>query len=71
MLDDPVTAQYTHTLIGSTDGSYTCFVANNKPSFAMKSYLIASKTMPYVLIMQPRALGTLQVSTIISLSMLV
>ena len=73
VLDDPVTAQYTHTLTvtGSIDGNYTCFVANNKPSFAMKSYLMAGKTVPYVLIMQPRALGTLQVSTIISLSMLV
>ena len=32
MLDDPVTAQYTHTLTGSTAGVYTCTVANNKPS---------------------------------------
>ena len=26
------TAQYTHTLTGSTAGVYTCTVANNKPS---------------------------------------
>ena len=32
VLDDPVTAQYTHTLTGSTAGLYTCTVANNKPS---------------------------------------
>ena len=32
VLDDPVTAQYTHTLTGSTAGVYTCTVANNKPS---------------------------------------
>ena len=34
VLDDPVTAQYTHTLTvtGSTVGVYTCTVANNKPS---------------------------------------
>ena len=34
VLDDPLTAQYTHTLTvtGSTAGVYTCTVANNKPS---------------------------------------
>ena len=32
VLDDPVTAQYTHTLTGSTAGVYTCTVANDKPS---------------------------------------
>ena len=32
VLDDPVTAQYTHTLTGTTAGLYTCTVANNKPS---------------------------------------
>ena len=34
MLDDPVTAQYTHTLnvTGRLTGLYTCTVANNKPS---------------------------------------
>ena len=32
VLYDPVTAQYTHTLTGSTAGVYTCTVANNKPS---------------------------------------
>ena len=32
VLDDPVTAQYTHTLNGSTAGVYTCTVANDKPS---------------------------------------
>ena len=32
VLDDPVTAQYTHTLTGSTAGVYTCTVANNKLS---------------------------------------
>ena len=73
VLNDREEAEYTHTLTvtGSIDGSYTCFVANNKPSFAMKSYLMAGKTVPYVLIMQTQAVGTLQVSTIISLSMLI
>ena len=34
MLDDRVTAQYTHTLTvtGRLGGLYTCTVANNKPS---------------------------------------
>ena len=32
VLDDPVTAQYTHTLTGSTAGVYTCTVATNRPS---------------------------------------
>ena len=29
MLDDPVTAQYTHTLTGRSEGIYTCTVAND------------------------------------------
>ena len=32
MLNDPVTAQYTHTLTVSLAGEYTCTVSNNKPS---------------------------------------
>ena len=34
VLDDPVTAQYTHTLTvtGRLGGQYQCTVANNKPS---------------------------------------
>ena len=32
MLNDPVTAQYTHTLNISLAGEYTCTVSNNKPS---------------------------------------
>ena len=31
-LNDPVTAQYTHTLAVTTAGEYTCTVSNNKPS---------------------------------------
>ena len=33
VLDDPETAQYTHTLNVTTGGEYTCIVENNKPSF--------------------------------------
>ena len=32
VLNDTVTAQYTHTLTVTRGGSYTCTVANNKPS---------------------------------------
>ena len=34
VLDDPETAQYTHTLTvtGRLEGHYQCIVANNKPS---------------------------------------
>ena len=34
MLDDPQTAQYTHTLTVTSAGLYTCTVANDKPSTA-------------------------------------
>ncbi|CAI8019051.1 Tyrosine-protein phosphatase Lar, partial [Geodia barretti] len=34
VLNDPVTAQYIHTLTVTTAGQYTCTVANNKPSSA-------------------------------------
>ena len=37
VLNDPVTAQYTHTLTVTTEGLYTCTVANNKPSTALAS----------------------------------
>ena len=32
VLNDPETANYTHTLTVTTAGEYTCTVANNKPS---------------------------------------
>ena len=32
VLDDPETAQYTHTLTVTTGGEYICTVENNKPS---------------------------------------
>ena len=32
VLDDPVTAQYTHTLTVTSAGEYTCTVTNDKPS---------------------------------------
>ena len=43
VLDDPVTAQYIHTLTGSTAGVYTCTVANNKPSNDSASIIVEGK----------------------------
>ena len=40
VLNDPVTAQYTHTLTVTTAGEYTCTVANNKPSNDSASIII-------------------------------
>ncbi|CAI8047501.1 hypothetical protein GBAR_LOCUS26251, partial [Geodia barretti] len=37
VLNDPVTAQYTHTLTVTALGAYTCTVSNNKPSTASAS----------------------------------
>ena len=40
VLDNPVTAQYTHTLTvtGRLPGLYTCTVANDRPSTASESF---------------------------------
>ena len=42
VLDDPVTAQYTHTLTvtGRLGGQYQCTVANNKPSQDSASFSV-------------------------------
>ena len=40
VLNDPVTAQYTHTLTVTTAGEYTCTVANNKPSSDSASFTL-------------------------------
>ena len=47
VLDDPVTAQYTHTLTvtGSLGGLYTCTVSNNKPSSASASITVTGNTL--------------------------
>ena len=50
VLNDREEARYTHTLTvtESVSGSYTCFVANNKPSFAIASYLTEGrKSQPH------------------------
>ena len=45
VLDDPVTAQYTHTLSvkGRRPGKYTCTVSNNKPSTHSASFTVKGK----------------------------
>ena len=47
VLNDPVTALYTHTLTvtGSLAGLYTCTVANNKPSNFSASYTVEGITL--------------------------
>ena len=40
VLNDPLTAQYTHTLNVTTAGVYTCTVANDKPSSASASFTV-------------------------------
>ena len=42
VLNDPETAQYTHTLTetGSLGVNYTCTVTNNKPSTASATYIV-------------------------------
>ena len=42
MLDDPETAQYTHTLTVTTGGEYTCTVSNNKPSSDSATIILGS-----------------------------
>ena len=45
VLDDPVTAQYTHTLTvtGRLGGQYQCTVSNNKPSDGTASFTVQGK----------------------------
>ena len=50
VLDNPETAQYTHTLTGSTAGEYTCTVTNNKPSTASASYTIPGMQLSLTMI---------------------
>ena len=45
VLNDPVTAQYTHTMnvTGNLGGNYTCNVSNNKPSSSSSKYTVNGK----------------------------
>ena len=41
VFNDPVTANYTHTLNVTKEGLYTCTVTNNKPSNASVNITVA------------------------------
>ena len=45
VLDNPVTAQYTHTLTvtGRQPGTYMCAVTNNKPSSTSRSFTVQGR----------------------------
>ena len=51
VLDDPVIAQYTHTLTvtGRLGGQYQCTVSNNKPSTATAQLTVAGSACSYKL----------------------
>ena len=46
MLDNQITAQYTHTLTvtGRQPGTYMCAVANNKPSSTSRSFTVQGRS---------------------------
>ena len=50
VLNDLVTAQYTHTLTVTTGGEYTCTVSNNKPSSDSASIILGSMFSTHLLI---------------------
>ena len=54
VLNDPVTANYTHTLTvtGTLPGLYTCTVANNKPSNDSATYILAGEDFRLCIIYQ-------------------
>ena len=47
VLDDPVTARYTHTLTGNTRGEYTCTVTNAKPSNDSATIILQGNRLCY------------------------
>ena len=51
VLNDPVTAQYTHTLTvaGRQGGLYTCTVSNNKPSMVSETLTVRGWLSPHAL----------------------
>ena len=64
MLNDPVTAQYTHTLTvtGILPGLYTCTVANNKPSSHSTSRNVTiTGTLPKLIIIHFIAINLLTI----------
>ena len=51
VLNDPVTAHYTHTLTvtGRLGGLYACNVSNNKPSFAVKHLTVVGMLLRLII----------------------
>ena len=54
VLNDPVIAQYTHTLTVTTAGEYTCTVSNNKPSTGSARIFVAGIMHFYGKVPPPR-----------------
>ena len=65
VLDDPETAQYTHTLTetGSLGVNYTCTVTNNKPSSASATYILQGVVQNFYLCYCLHAYQLLQFQT--------
>ena len=53
VLDDPETAQYTHTLTGRFLGLYRCTVSNNKPSSVSRGVRVDGKMMSFYHVYTP------------------
>ena len=51
VLNDRMTAQYTHTLTVTVSGTYTCNVSNNKPSWASSSITLGNLHSQLVMLM--------------------
>ena len=51
VVNDPVTAQYTHTLtvVGRLGGLYNCTVSNNKPSMVSETLTVRGWLSPHAL----------------------
>ncbi|CAI8053078.1 Receptor-type tyrosine-protein phosphatase H [Geodia barretti] len=60
VLNDPVTAQYTHTLTvaGRLGGLYRCTVSNNKPSVVSKTFTVRVASAPTNLVFEVQSDGT-------------
>ena len=50
VLNDPETAQYTHTLTVTAAGVYTCTVANDKPSSATSASITVTGMLEHICI---------------------
>ncbi|CAI8044771.1 Neogenin [Geodia barretti] len=58
VLNDPVTAQYTHTLTVRLGGLYSCIVSNNKPSVVSQTLTVRVAAAPTNLMFEVQSDGT-------------